>query len=155
MTPALETFFHRFAELGGDPLRWRQTEGSLPALAYPAAHTEVGGLSIEDNGDELTVEIGNKHHTHFSASDHDGDSHDVRITAAALAAAQFAIDVIHDRVCFTVDFRHDRCLGSSHVYLDAENATLDVVREPGFGQRGGRIRSNRFVWSTPLQQGDG
>ena len=112
-------------------------------------------LSVDDNGDELTLELGKKHHTHFPGYSYDGDSDERRLAAAANDAAQFAIDVINDRVCFTVDYLDDRCIGSSHFYLDAENTTADTVRDSSAGVRGGNIRSDRFLWSTPLQANGG
>lgn len=155
MTPALDAFLKRFAELGGDAARWRNADARHPKLVLQAQHDGVGPLAIDDNGDELTLELGTKHHTHFSGYNCDGDSDLSRILAAAHDAAQFAIDVVSDRVCFTVDYLDDRCIGSSHFYLDAENVTADTVRDSTIGTRGGNIRSDRFLWSSPLQPDGG
>ncbi|KLU03631.1 hypothetical protein RISK_004038 [Rhodopirellula islandica] len=155
MTPALNAFLERFAELGGDANGWLQTESRYPTLTLPAKHKDVGPLCIDDNGDELTLEVGTKHHTHFSGYNYDGDSDDSRLLAAAHDAARFAIDVIADRVCITTDYLDDRCIGSSHFYLDAENVTADTVRDSLIGVRSGNIRSDRFLWSSPLQVNGG
>ncbi|TWU59967.1 hypothetical protein Poly51_02400 [Rubripirellula tenax] len=155
MTPALNAFLERFAELGGDTSRWLQAGSRYPTLILPARHNDVGPLSIDDNGDELTLELGTKHHTHFSGYSYDGDSDDLRLLAAAHDVARFVMDVIADRVCFTTDYLNDRCIGSSHFYLDAENTTADTVRDTLIGLRGGNIRTDRFLWSSPLQQNDG
>ena len=87
MTPALNAFLERFAELGGDANQWVQTESRYPTLTFPAKHDDVGPLSIDDNGDELTLELGTKHHTHFSGYSYDGDSDEARLRAAAQDAA--------------------------------------------------------------------
>lgn len=155
MTPALDVFLQRFAELGGAADHWTLVDARHPTLMFPAKHESVGPLSIDDNGDELTLELGTKHHTHFSGYNYDGESEVARLLAAARSAANFAIDVIADRVCFTVDYLGDRCIGSSHFYLDDENTTADTVRDTSIQMRGGNIRSNRFLWSSPLQQSDG
>ena len=155
MTPALDVFLQRFAERGGDASRWTRIDSQHPTLVFPAQNDSVGPLSIDDNGDELTLELGTKHHTHFSGYNYDGKSDLARLLAAANNAAEFAIDVIADRVCFTVDYLDDRCIGSSHFYLDAENTTADTVRDTTIGLRGGNIRSDRFLWSSPLQPNGG
>ena len=155
MTPALDAFLRRFAELGGDADRWACSDAHHPTLTFPAQHESVGSLSIDDNGDELTLELGSKHHAHFSGYNYDGESDSSRLLAAAHDAAKFAFDVMTDRVCFTVDFIDDRCIGSSHFYLDAENTTADTVRDSAIGLRGGNIRSDRFLWSSPLQPNGG
>ncbi len=155
MTPALDAFLKRFAELGGEADCWVHADARHPTLVLPSQHDDVGPLSIDDNGDELTLELGTKHHTHFSGYNYDGDSDDSRLLAAAHDAARFAMDVIANRVCFTIDYLDDQCVGSSHFYLDAENTTADTVRETSIGLRGGNIRSDRFLWSTPLQQDGG
>ena len=151
MTPALDAFLRRFAELGGDADRWEQSEASNATLTFPALHDSIGQMSIDDNGDELTLELGTKHHTHFSGYSYEGNSEHERLLAAAHDAAAFAFDVISDRVCFSVDYIDDRCIGSSHFYLDAVNATADTVRDTMIGVRGGNIRSDRYLWSSPLQ----
>ena len=151
MTPALDAFLKRFSELGGDAERWTSADARNQTLMLPAQHDGVGPLSVEDNGQELTLELRAKHHTHFSGDNHAGDSEELRLLAAAHDCAEFAIDVIADRVCFTVDYLDGRCIGSSHFYLDAENTTADTVRDTTIGIRGGNIRSDRFLWSAPLQ----
>jgi hypothetical protein len=43
--------------------------GSHPAATFPAIHPEVGDLVIQDDGDELTVYVGNFTHVHFDNVD--------------------------------------------------------------------------------------
>ncbi len=151
MTTNLEAFLQRFVELGGDASRWARTDAQFPTLILPALHDDVGPLSIDDNGDELTIELNEKHHTHFSGYNYDGESAEQRMIAAVHDAARFAFDVLSDRICFTVDFIDGRCVGSSHFYLEAESTTAETVRDTIIGTRGGNIRSDRYLWSTPLQ----
>jgi len=150
--PALDAFLTRINELGGSIDSWVYTNSDRPTLTLAATHDSVGPLAVDDNGDELTVEIGTKQHTHFSGYSFDSDSDQSRLLAAAKDAAAFVYDVTMDRVCFTVDYLHERCIGSSHFYLDNENTTADTVRDTCIGLRGGNIRSERYLWSGPVRE---
>ncbi len=152
MTPALKQFLTRIGELGGSINSWVYADSDRPTLTHPANHESVGPLAVDDNGDELTVEIGTKHHTHYSGYNFDGDSDELRLLAASIAAADFVYDVMMDRVCITVDYLHERCIGSSHFYLDTENTTADTVRDTCIGLKGGNIRSERYLWSGPIPE---
>jgi hypothetical protein len=44
----------------------RVHQGTQPAASFPAAHPEVGDLLIDDDGDELTISVGELTHGHFS-----------------------------------------------------------------------------------------
>lgn len=89
-----------------------------------------------DESDELTVEIGRLYHSHFTLP---GD------------AAKFVASLIADRICVTLDFIGDRCIGSSAFALDAEGATPGSLRDTGIGLKGGNIRSERYLWSGPVR----
>jgi hypothetical protein len=43
--------------------------GSEPAATFPAVHPDVGDLVIRDDGDELTIYVGNFTHVHFDSVD--------------------------------------------------------------------------------------
>jgi hypothetical protein len=122
------------------------------ALTLPAKCELVGPLVVSDDDVELTVVIGTLHHTHFSAWNCRGDSESVKMLEVAQNAAAFVADVLMDRVCFTIDYSDKRCIGSSHFYLDAENATVETLRESIFGLRGGNIRTERFLWTGPITE---
>jgi hypothetical protein len=48
----------------------RVHEGTQPAASFPAAHPEVGDLCIDDDGDELTITVGELTHGHFTPKDY-------------------------------------------------------------------------------------
>src|SRR5215471_15066446 len=48
----------------------RVHEGRQPAASFPAAHAEVGDLLIDDDGDELTITVGELTHGHFTPKDY-------------------------------------------------------------------------------------
>src|SRR5262245_41965536 len=66
MTPTLNRFAARLAELQGTPRKFKYVHGPPPAATIPAQHEAVGDMTIYDDGDELTIDIGHKHHTHVS-----------------------------------------------------------------------------------------
>ena len=43
----------------------RVHQGTQPAATFPAAHPEVGDLHIDEDGDELTIRVGELTHGHF------------------------------------------------------------------------------------------
>jgi hypothetical protein len=43
----------------------RLTPGDDPVAVFPAMHSDIGDISIYDDGDELTVVFGNFTHSHF------------------------------------------------------------------------------------------
>jgi hypothetical protein len=126
-----------------------------PSIVLPAKNDSIGCLTIYDDGDELTIEIGELHHTHFSAYNYDADTDYEQLRYAIKAAAQFVADVINDRVLISVDYAGDRCIGSSHRYLCTDRGNSDMVRLPDaplfFNQA---TRSERYLWSGPVGDGD-
>jgi hypothetical protein len=149
MTPTLNKFAARLAELQGTPRRFKYVHEPQPTAIIPAQNEAVGDIKIYDDGDELTIEIGHKHHTHVSCYNYDSFPEAERLNMVARDAAQFVDDVMCDRVCITADFIGERCIGSSHYYIGAENSETSLVR--GFvGATSGERRSERFLWSGPI-----
>ncbi len=107
-------------------------------------------MTIYDDGDELTIDIGHKHHTHISSYNYDRFPEAERLEMVARDAAEFVNDVMCDRVCITVDFIGERCIGSSHFYDDEDNESSSLVRGIGVDATSGDHRSERFRWSGPL-----
>jgi hypothetical protein len=149
MTPTLNKFAARLAELQGTPRRFKYVHEPQPAATIPAQHEAVGGITIYDDGDELTIEIGHKHHTHVSCYNYERFPEADRLNLVARDAAQFVDDVMCDRVCITVDFIGERCIGSSHFYVAEENLGANLVRAFADAMSGER-RSERFLWSGPI-----
>ncbi len=150
MTPTLNKFAARLAELQGTPRRFSYCEGPPAAATIAARHEAVGNLTISDDGDELTIDIGHKHHTHVSCYDYDQYPVTECLNMVARDAAAFVNDVMCDRVCITVDYFGERRIGSSHFCDDEENGTSSLVRGIGVGATSGERRSERFRWSGPL-----
>ena len=150
MTPTLNKFAARLAELQGTSRKFKYTNGPPPAAVIPAQHEAVGDITIYDDGDELTIEIGHKHHTHVSCYNYDRFPEAERLSMVARDAAEFVNDVMTDGVCITVDFIGERCIGSSHFYHDVDNASSGLVRGLAVGATSGERRSERFLWSSPI-----
>ena len=152
MTPALERFASHLLTLSDSGLAPTFDAGPPPTLRIPARHPDVGGITIFDEPAELTIEVGDKHHTHFSGNHFDANTETERLELACRAAAEFVADLIADRICVTVDFLGERCIGSSHLYLDSENTSSDAIRDTMIGIKGGNIRSKRYLWSAPIPE---
>jgi hypothetical protein len=150
MTPTLEEFAARLAELEGAPREFAYSEGPPPVARIAARHDAVGDLKIYDDGDELTIEIGLIHHTHVACYSLDRFPESERLGMVAREAAQFVYDVVRDRVVVTVHFIGNRCTGSSSCYVDNEDVGTSSVRELVFEAVPGERRSQRFVWSGPI-----
>ena len=150
MTPTLDEFTAHLGELEGAPRDFRFCE-SPPAAVIPAKHEAVGDLTVFDDGDELTIDIGYKHHLHFSCDNYDEHPESERLSVVARDAAVFVHDILCDRVCITVDYVGEDLVSSSDFYIDESNACSSVVRgivalTPTTGER----RSERFLWSGPI-----
>jgi hypothetical protein len=117
MTSTLKSFVTRLEALRGASISIKFADGPPLSATIPAKNENVGDMVIYDDGDELTVEIGHKHHTHISSYTYESYPAADRLDMVARDAAEFVDDVMRDRVCITVDFRGDRCIGSSHYYL--------------------------------------
>lgn len=150
MTPTLNKFAARLAEIQGAPRKLRYSNGPPPAATITAKHEAVGDITIYDDGDELTIDIGHKHHTHVSSYNYDQFPDAERLNMVARDAAEFVNDVMCDRVCITVDYIGERCIGSSHFYDGEDNDSSSLVRGIGIGATAGERRSERFRWSGPL-----
>lgn len=159
MTPTLAKFLDHLRDYGVTPAgdfvasKWIDNSQSAPSLVFPAADDSVGALTVYDDGEELTIEIGHLHHTHFSAYNYDGETNEQRLAAANKDAARFLTDVFADRVYFTVDYAGERCIGSSHGYLDSGDYSTGSVRLPDAPLfHNEATTSERFVWSGPLNK---
>lgn len=136
MTPTLQSVLSRL-KTRGVIVEVRFVAGPPAQLTVPPENAETGGITIFDEPDELTVELEGKHHSHFQTP------HE---------AADFVADIIAERVCVTVDYLGDRCIGSSHFRLDHEGVARETLRDSLAGLRGGNIRSERFLWSGPVSE---
>jgi hypothetical protein len=100
---------------------------------FPAAHPEVGDVTIYDDGDEATVYIGEITHTHFNPYDQ------------SLTDAQIAATVTCDVVDFLTELFADRVL----LWTSLENGSGGCQ---SLDYDGGRPRKSdvlTYVWSGP------
>lgn len=134
VTPALDAFASHLEKRGLSP-ELRFASDPPARIAIPAKNTATGGIVIFDGTNELTVELEGKHHSHFSTPQE---------------AADFVADIITQRVCVTVDYMGGRCIGSSYFQLDEEGVTVETLPNSLVGLKGGSIRSERFLWSGPV-----
>lgn len=153
MSPTLQKLVRELAALGRDAETWAYDGGPPPCLTCPSKHPEVGPLHVYDDGDELTVCLHEKHHSHIAAASYLQNPESVRLHLVALEAARLVNDILLDRVLFTVNFLGTRCLGSSHV-LVGDDLQGSESRRAVIGLCGGNIRSKRYLWSGPFEQCD-
>lgn len=150
MTPTLNKFAVLLAEIQGTSRKLKYTSGPPPAATIQAAHEAVGDITIYDDGDELTIDIGRKHHMHVSSYNYERFPVDERLDMVAREAAEFVNDVMCDRVCVTIDYIGEQCIGSSHFYDEGNDESSSLVRGIGVSGLSGERRSERFRWSGPL-----
>jgi len=81
-------------------------------LTISAKSEDVGKLTIWDDGDELTVDLGEKHHCHFDEHTAPGSTQRERREFVADTTAEFVNDVLNDRVSFRVEYKAGRCRSS-------------------------------------------
>ncbi len=157
MTPTLTNFLACLKTLGVSPAydyaasAYVNNAPSSPSITIPAKHDSVGHLKVYDDGDELTVELGELHHAHFSAYNYDAETGEQRLLSATEDAAKFVADILDDRVFISIDYSAERCIGSSHGYLDSASQPTDLVRLPDAPLFHNECtRSERYVWSGPI-----
>ncbi|WP_404304975.1 hypothetical protein [Neorhodopirellula lusitana] len=147
MPPNLVLFLESFVDGGLDRSSWVYTDIPNHRLTLDMAEGLLNPIVVHDDGNELTVDLGKSHHTHFHGSRY---PYGPDIPGAAADAVQFVRAVISNGVCVTVDYLDGRCIGSSHFFLDIEGLTPDTLRESRTGLRGGNIRTDRILWSGPV-----
>jgi hypothetical protein len=111
-------------------------------VTIPARATEVGDITVWLDGGEVTVGIGQLHHSHFETCTQSALTLEERERVAAEMAANYIRDIIEERVRFSVQFAAGRCLGSTSWYPEHSEGG----RPPS---RGDEIRE--YVWSRQLK----
>ena len=112
----------------------RLHQGNQPTASFPAAHPEVGDLIIDDDGDELTISVGQLTHGHFSPRNYE-DPPEERQEQIIGDVIEFLDEVFRDEVEFW---------------------TADAGKMGGWQTRGKgyplawRPEVRRYVWSGPL-----
>ena len=111
-------------------------------ITIQARVPEVGDITIWLEGDEITVGIGELHHSHFEVYTQSADTLDERERLAAESAVEYIRDIIEERVRFRVQFQQGRCLGSSSWYPEHSEVGPPLSRAD-------EIRE--YVWSRQLK----
>jgi hypothetical protein len=111
----------------------RLHQGKQPVASFPAAHSEVGDLRIDDDEDELTISVGQLTHGHFSPTNYQ-DPLEKREDEVIGRVIEFLDEVFRDEVEFW---------------------TADAGKMGGWHSRGKdpivrRSGARRYVWSGPL-----
>ena len=105
--------------------------GREPVASFPAAHPEVGDLRIDDDGDELTISVGQLTHGHFAPINYQRSEQE-KEEELIERVLEFLDEVFHDRIEF---WTAGKCGGWHPRGGDA--------LAPGPNMR-------RFVWSGPV-----
>lgn len=114
----------------------RTDKPPCPFAIFPEIHSEVGNVEIYDDGDELTVVVGNFTHTHFSNYD-DNLSKEQKAEIIAEGLCKFLEDLFADRI---IMWGSHRGLGG-HYRRDCTDLSIPI-----------EINHTKFVWSGPLER---
>ena len=82
-------------------------------MIIAAADGEVGDMTIWDDGNELTVDIGQKYHSRFCPLTQDGSSELERRKNAAKSALDFVEQTLNDSVNFRIEYANGHCKSAS------------------------------------------
>lgn len=105
-------------------------------MIFPCVHPEFGDIAIYDDGNEITVFVGNFTHTHFPNYDEElSDSE--RAANIAEDVMEFLEDVFADRIEF---YGSQSAMGGWRFRKD---------KPRGFLARA--LFGGRYVWSGPLE----
>ena len=120
------------------PTELMRVGGETEALAvFPAKHPEIGDLVIQDEGDEVTVIVGNITHRHFGSQSPRSSAH--------IQAEQIATEVtryLHQLFADEIEFYGNGGRGGARVRSDKERGLLSKLL---LGKR-------TYVWSGPIER---
>jgi hypothetical protein len=111
-----------------------RTDASDGSIVLPAAHAQVGDVTILDDGDELTVYIGTITHGHFNDYTPD-NSPDAQMRAIVDSVVWFLEDLVADRVLIW------QSNGSGGWRIIEQDESLDVHSDAG---------TQFYLWSGPI-----
>lgn len=115
----------------------RISEASPPVATFPAIHPDVGDIVVCDDGDEVTVYLGNFTHAHFGVRSSDADGSVVdREQHIVDDVLDFLDDVFTDRI----EFYRGRIVGG-HRPRGQQGSLSRML----FGR-------HAFVWSGPVPE---
>jgi hypothetical protein len=111
-----------------------RTDAPDGSIVLPAAHAQVGDVTILDDGDELTVYIGTITHGHFNDYTPD-NSPDAQMRAIVDSVVWFLQDLVADRVLIW------QSNGSGGWRIIEKDESLDVRSDAG---------TQFYLWSGPI-----
>jgi len=103
-------------------------------VTIPARDAEVGDITVWLDIGEVTVGIGQLHHSHFQIVTQTAPTLDEREQAVAASAASYIREILDDRIHFQVQFEAGRCKVSSSWYAEGSErprplSAVDEIRE--------------------------
>ena len=150
MAPYMQAFLDELERRGQDRSQWLFSSGESPTLTLQARNLSTGSLVLSDDCDELTLEIGHVFHCHFDGTGTNEYGTD-RMRSAALLAADYAHRVVTDRIGIAVHYNETHCIGAALIYLDDCGLLPENLHASAEGLYGGHIRTERFLWSGPVE----
>jgi hypothetical protein len=149
MTEWLKLVAEELSMLRDPPPAFAFRDGPRPALVIKEVHPAVGELTIDDDGEELTVCVGRVFHDHFfPAATERREGLDLTASIAC-DVAEFVADVLTDRLFFAVHYCGDRVVSfeSGIVGEDWPSYPIQPVSEPIPAYE---TRSRAYLWSGPI-----
>lgn len=150
MSPNLLEFLDELKTRGYNVSEWSYEECEKPTLWLAAKNPLVGPLVLYDDGEEVSLEVGTKYHLHFYGQEFYANG-TVRMHTASMLAADFVDRVLSERIGVAVHYDDRGCLGAALIYLDDHGLTPESLKHSSVGIDGGFIRTERFLWSGPVQ----
>jgi len=95
------------------PLNQHAIHDGNVIMRVPASAPEVGDIVVYDDGDELTVAVGQIDHCHFEVYCVDAPTEKERQSIAAENAVQWVTDVLNEHVRFRNEFHRGRSVAGS------------------------------------------
>lgn len=112
-------------------------------VTIPARNQDVGDITVWLDADEVTVGIGQIHHTHFEVyAQSPSETLQEREQAAAERAAQFIHDFMDEKIRVQVQFEHGRCLGGGSWYPELSEPIALML---------GADEVREYVWSRRIK----
>ena len=138
---------HGFVE----EFRRRFTSGSFsevfsdrPEIHIPCGSQSVGNLIVYLDGDEVTVEVGELYHTHFSFWHYGSILDEQSVGGTVNASLEFIRQVLADEIVFRLFYRDGRVAGATTLHYP----TIAVVGK--LSELDG-LPFRDFRWSGPIQ----
>lgn len=123
-------------------------------IFLPARNTELGGLRILSEGNEVTVHVGNHYHQHFETDLGDNPNTPESREEAVSDAMDFVREIVEDQVVLEVVYEDDKPVNAGIRYADDDESWSRVAyfRDEKTALRPispKKIRVEKHLWSGP------